>query len=246
MRLKDKISLVTGAAQGIGRAIALKFADEGSDVVLIDVNREKCGEVAKQIESKRRKSWAYELDVSDYRQVEELLKGEIPNWGRIDILINNAGITRDNLILRMKEEEWDDVIRINLKGAFNFCKVVSRYMMKQRSGVIVNIASVIGIIGNAGQVNYAASKAGIIGVTKTLAKELASRNIRVNAVAPGFIETPMTERLTEERKQRMLEAIPLGRIGSPEEVAKVVLFLATDESSYITGQVINIDGGMVM
>ncbi len=246
MKLKDKISLITGAAQGIGRAIALKFADEGSDIVLVDINEEKCKEVAREIQSRNRKSWIYRIDVSDYKQVEELFNNEIEKWGRIDVLVNNAGITRDNLIVRMKEEEWDDVIRINLKGVFNFCKVASRFMMKQRSGVIVNISSIIGLVGNMGQVNYSASKAGIIGITKSLAKELASRNIRVNAVAPGFIQTPMTEELNEERKKLMLEAIPLNRIGTPEEVANLVLFLASGESSYITGQVINVDGGMVM
>jgi 3-oxoacyl-[acyl-carrier protein] reductase len=246
MRLKDKISLVTGAAQGIGKAIALKFADEGSDIVLIDVNKEKCEEVASKIQKKGRKSWVYKIDVSDFKQVEDLFNSEIEKWGRIDVLINNAGITKDNLILRMKEEEWDDVIKINLKGVFNFCKVASKFMMKQRAGAIVNISSVIGIMGNAGQVNYSASKAGIIGLTKSLAKELASRNIRVNAVAPGFIETSMTERLTEEQKQLMLNAIPLKRIGTPEEVANLVLFLACVESSYTTGQIIKVDGGMLM
>ncbi len=246
MRVKDKISLITGAAQGIGRAIAIKFADEGSDVVLVDINKEKCKEVASEIQKRNRKSWIYKVDVSDYKQVEELFNNEIETWGRIDVLVNNAGITRDNLIVRMKEGEWDDVIRINLKGVFNFCKVASRFMTKQRSGVIINISSIIGLVGNIGQVNYSASKAGIIGITKSLAKELASRNIRVNTVAPGFIQTPMTGELSEERKKLMLEAIPLNRIGTPEEVADLVLFLASGESSYITGQVVNVDGGMVM
>lgn len=246
MRLKDKISLITGAAQGIGRAIALKLAEEGSDIVLVDVNVEKCQEVANEIQKKNRKFWIYKVDVSDYKQVEELFNNEIEKWGRVDVLVNNAGITRDNLIVRMKEEEWDDVIRINLKGVFNFCRAASKFMMKQRSGVIINISSIIGLVGNIGQVNYSASKAGIIGLTKSLAKELASRTIRVNAVAPGFIQTSMTERLSEEQKQLMLNAIPLKRIGTPEEVANLVLFLACDESSYTTGQIINVDGGMVM
>ncbi len=246
MRLKDKISLITGAAQGIGKTIALKFADEGSDIILLDINEEKCEEVANEIKRKNRKTWTYKIDVSDYKQVEELFNNEMATWGRVDVLVNNAGITRDNLIVRMKEAEWDDVIRINLKGVFNFCKVASRFMMKQRSGVIINISSIIGLVGNIGQVNYSASKAGILGITKSLAKELASRNIRVNAVAPGFIQTSMTEELNEERKKLMLNAIPLNRIGTPEEVADAVLFLASGESSYITGQVINIDGGMVM
>ncbi len=246
MKLKDKVSLVTGAAQGIGKAIALKLAQEGSDIVLVDVNKEKCEETASEIQEKNRKTWSYQIDVSDYKQVESLFDGEIEKWGRIDVLVNNAGITRDNLILRMKEEEWNDVIRINLKGVFNFCKATSKFMMKQRAGTIINISSIIGIMGNAGQVNYSASKAGIIGLTKSLAKELASRNIRVNAVAPGFIQTSMTDRLTEGQKQLMLNAIPLKRIGTPEEVANLVLFLAGDDSSYTTGQVINVDGGMVM
>ena len=246
MKLKNHVSLVTGAAQGIGKAIAFKLAEEGSDVVLIDVNEEKCKEVAAEIQKKSRKSWIYKVDVADYKQVEAFFDNEIEKWGRIDVLVNNAGITKDNLILRMKEEEWDDVIKINLKGAFNFCKSASRFMMKQRAGTIINISSIIGIMGNAGQVNYSASKAGIIGLTKSLAKELSSRNIRVNAVAPGFIETSMTKDLNEERKQQMLNAIPLKRIGAPEEVANLVLFLASEDSSYITGQVINVDGGMVM
>ncbi len=246
MKLKDKISLVTGAAQGIGRAIALELAEEGSDIILVDVNKEKCEETAREIQKKNRKAWSYQIDVSNYKQVESLFDGEMAKWGSIDVLVNNAGITRDNLILRMKEEEWDDVIKINLKGVFNFCKAASRFMMKQRSGVIINISSIIGIMGNAGQVNYSASKAGILGITKSLAKELAPRNIRVNAIAPGFIQTSMTDKLTEEQKQLMLNMIPLKRIGSPGEVAKLVLFLACDDSSYTTGQVINVDGGMVM
>lgn len=246
MRLKDKVSLVTGAAQGIGRAISLKLAEEGSDIILVDVNEEKCKEVAGEIQKKNRKSWIYKVDVADYKQVEALFDNEMEKWGRVDVLVNNAGITRDNLVVRMKEEEWDDVIRINLKGAFNFCKSASRFMMKQRAGAIINMSSIIGIMGNAGQVNYSASKAGMIGLTKSLAKELASRNIRVNAVAPGFIQTSMTDKLNEEQKRLMLNAIPLKRIGTPEEVANLVLFLACDESSYTTGQVINVDGGMVM
>lgn len=246
MRFENKVSLVTGAAQGIGKAIALRLAEEGSDIVLVDVNKEKCEEVSKEVQSKDRKSWVYKIDVSDFKQVEDLFNSEIEKWGSIDILVNNAGITRDNLLLRMKEEEWDDVIKINLKGVFNFCKAAGRFMMKQRAGVIINISSIIGIMGNAGQVNYSASKAGIIGLTKSLAKELASRNIRVNAIAPGFIETAMTKALSEDTRKLMVDAIPLKRIGTPEEVAKLVLFLACDESSYTTGQVINADGGMVM
>lgn len=238
--------MVTGAAQGIGKAIAVKLAEEGSDVIIVDVNDEKLKEVADEIQQKGRKIWTYKIDVSNYKQVEGLFNSEIEKWNRVDILVNNAGITRDNLILRMKEEEWDEVIRINLKGVFNFCKAVSKIMMKQRSGNIINISSIIGVMGNAGQVNYSASKAGVIGITKSLAKELASRNIRVNAIAPGFIQTAMTDRLSEEQKQLMIGAIPLKRIGTAEEVAKMVLFLASDDSSYTTGQVINTDGGMVM
>ena len=246
MKLKENISLITGGAAGIGKAIALTFADEGSDIVLIDINEEKAREVAEQIQEKNKNCWTYIVDVSDYKKVEKLINTEIKKWEKIDILVNNAGIIKDNLILRMKEEEWDEVIRTNLKGAFNFSKIVGKYMMKQGRGVIINITSIIGIVGNIGQVNYAASKGGLIGLTRSLAKEFAPRNIRVNGVAPGFIQTSMTENLKEDIKKRILDAIPLRRMGTPQEVAKSVLFLASEGSSYITGQIINIDGGMVM
>ena len=246
MRLEGKVSLVTGAAQGIGESISRKLAQEGSDIIIVDIDQEKAEETAQQIRKLGRQAYAYRIDVSDYRQVEDLVNREIEKWGGVDVLVNNAGITRDNLLLRMKEEDWDLVIKINLKGSFNLCKVVSRFMMKKRAGNIVNIASIIGLIGNVGQSNYAASKAGLIGLTKSLAKELAPRNIRVNAVAPGFIQTAMTEKLPEEVRAEMLKLIPLQRIGQVEEVANLVVFLASEDSSYITGQVINVDGGMVV
>jgi len=246
MRLKGKVSLVTGAAQGIGQSIAIKLAQEGSDIVIVDIDKEKAEATAQQIKKLGRGAYVYKIDVSNYQQVEDLVDQGIEKWGGVDILVNNAGVTRDNLLLRMKEEDWDLVIKINLKGAFNFSKVISKFMVKKRAGNIVNIASVIGLIGNVGQANYAASKAGLIGLTKSLAKELAPRNIRVNAIAPGFIQTSMTERLSEEVKAEMLKLIPLKRIGQAEEVANLVAFLVSEDSSYITGQVINIDGGMVM
>ncbi len=246
MRLKDRVALITGAAQGIGREIALAFAREGSDIVVADVNLEKAGNTAREIEALGRKSLALELDVTDYAKVEEGLNKILDKLGKVDILVNNAGITKDGLLLRMSEADWDAVIKVNLKGTFNCTKAVSKVMIKQRSGKIINIASIIGIIGNAGQANYSASKAGIIALTKTTAKELASRNINANAVAPGFIQTDMTAKLPEEVRQKMLGAIPLNRFGSAADVAGICLFLASEESSYVTGQTIIVDGGMVM
>ncbi|MFA5115476.1 MAG: 3-oxoacyl-[acyl-carrier-protein] reductase [Candidatus Omnitrophota bacterium] len=246
MRLKDKVALVTGGAQGIGRDIALLFAAEGADVVIGDVNLGKAEATQKEIEALGRRSLAVELDVTTYSKVEEGINKILDKFAKIDILINNAGITKDNLLLRMSETDWDAVIQVNLKGTFNCTKAVSRPMIKQRSGRIVNIASIIGIIGNPGQANYSASKAGIIGLTKTTAKELASRNITANAVAPGFIQTDMTAKLPEELKQKMLAAIPLARFGAPLDVARVCLFLASEEAGYITGQTIVVDGGMIM
>jgi len=246
MRLKGKVAVVTGAAQGIGREIALLFAQEGADVVISDINLQKAEETANEIEALGRNSLALKLDVSSLQQVEEAINKILDKLKKVDILVNNAGITKDNLILRMTEAEWDAVMQVNLKGVFNCCKAVSRVMLKQRYGRIVNIASIIGIIGNPGQVNYAASKAGIIALTKTLAKELASRNITVNAVAPGFIQTEMTARLPEELKQKMLTGIPLARFGQPRDVANACLFLSSEEAAYITGQTIVVDGGMVM
>ncbi|MCX5697334.1 MAG: 3-oxoacyl-[acyl-carrier-protein] reductase [Candidatus Omnitrophica bacterium] len=246
MRLKDKVALVTGSAQGIGREIALVFAREGADVVISDINLEKAKQTSLEIESLGRKSLALELNVVSPQNVEEALNKILDKFGKVDILVNNAGITKDGLLMRMSEQDWDAVINVNLKGTFNCTKAVSRVMLKQRSGKIVNIASIIGIIGNAGQANYSASKAGIIALTKTAAKELASRSINVNAVAPGFIQTDMTAKLSEELKSKMLANIPLNKLGLPVDVANACLFLASDEAQYITGQVIVVDGGMVM
>jgi len=246
MRLKDKVALITGGARGIGQAIAMTFAREGADIVVADVNLEIAQKTASEIESLGRKAMALEMDVTNYDKVEEGINKILDKMGKVDILVNNAGITKDNLILRMSQVEWDAVINVNLKGTFNCIRAVSRPMVKQRSGRIISIASIIGLMGNPGQANYAASKAGIIALTKTVAKELASRNINANAVAPGFIQTEMTAKLPEEIKKKMLEAIPLGKLGTPEDVANVCLFLASQESSYITGQTITIDGGMVM
>ncbi len=246
MRLKDRVALITGGARGIGRAIALLYAQEGADVVVADVNMEEAEKTSLEIQAIGRKSMALTMDVTDYAKVEEALNKILDKFTKVDILVNNAGITKDNLLLRMSQTEWDAVINVNLKGTFNCLKAASRIMLKQRSGKIVNIASIIGIIGNAGQANYSASKAGIIALTKSAAKELASRNINVNAVAPGFIQTEMTAKLPEELKQKMKEQIPLDRFGSVEDVARACLFLASEESSYITGQTIVVDGGMVM
>ena len=245
MRLENKVALITGGARGIGRSIALLFAQEGCNVVVGDVNLPEAQKTCLDIEAYGRKSLALEMDVTDCKKVEEAVNKILDKFGKVDILVNNAGITKDNLLLRMSEAEWDAVLNVNLKGTFNCIKAVSRIMIKQRKGKIINIASIIGIIGNAGQANYSVSKAGIIALTKTAAKELASRNINVNAVAPGFIQTDMTDKLPEDLKQKMKEAIPLARFGSPDDVANVCLFLAAEESDYITGQTIVVDGGMV-
>ncbi|MFA5150457.1 MAG: 3-oxoacyl-[acyl-carrier-protein] reductase [Candidatus Omnitrophota bacterium] len=246
MKLKDKVALITGGARGIGQAIAMTFAREGADIVVADVNLEVAQKTASEIEALGRQALALEMDVTDYAKVEPGVNKILDKFGKVDILVNNAGITKDNLILRMSQGEWDAVINVNLKGTFNCIKAVSRPMIKQRSGKIVSIASIIGLMGNAGQANYAASKAGIIALTKTVAKELASRNINANAVAPGFIQTEMTAKLSEEVKAKMLEAIPLAKLGTPQDVANVCLFLVSEEANYITGQVITVDGGMVM
>ncbi len=246
MRLKDKVALVTGGARGIGQAIAMAFAKEGADIVVADVNLEVAQKTAIDIETLGRKALALEMDVTDYQKVEEGVNKILDKFGKVDILVNNAGITKDNLLIRMSPAEWDAVINVNLKGTFNCIKAVSRPMVKQRSGKIISIASIIGLIGNWGQANYAASKAGIIALTKTVAKELASRNINANAVAPGFIQTDMTAKLSEDVKAKMMEAIPMAKLGTPEDVANVCLFLASEESRYITGQTITVDGGMVM
>lgn len=246
MQLHDRIALVTGAAQGIGRTIALLLAQEGAHVAVADINGAQAQETAKEIEALGRKALAVQVDVSRLAEAEKMAAAALEKFGRIDVLVNNAGITRDGLFLRMGEEEWDAVMAVNLKSVFNCCKAVVRHMSKQRQGRIVSIASVVGQIGNIGQANYAASKAGIIGLTKTLARELVSRGIIVNAVAPGFIETEMTGSLPEKVKEGFLQAIPMGRMGTPAEVAQAVLFLASDASSYITGQVINVNGGLYM
>jgi 3-oxoacyl-[acyl-carrier protein] reductase len=246
MRLKGRVALVTGGARGIGKAIAMLFAQEGADIALCDVNAELLDAARREIEALGRKAFTGTVDVTKLSQAEEFAQKTLDNFGKIDILINNAGITRDGLLVRMSEADWDLVLDVNLKGAFNFIKAVSRIMMKQRDGRIVNMASIIGIMGNAGQANYAASKGGLIALTKTVAKELASRNVRANAIAPGFIQTDMTAKLSDEVKSEMLKFVPLGKFGTVQDVANLALFLACDDSSYITGQVVQVDGGMVM
>jgi 3-oxoacyl-[acyl-carrier protein] reductase len=244
--LEGKSALVTGAARGIGQAIALKLATEGADIVLCDLQEDWLGETAEAVRALGRKAVCVGVDVSQSDAVHEAVTKAIEAVGKLDILVNNAGITKDTLLVRMSDEAWDAVLNVNLKGAFLFTREVARPMMKQRSGAIVNIASIIGLIGNAGQCNYAASKAGVIALTKSSAKELAARGIRVNAVAPGFISSKMTDALSEEVRDRMLANIPMRRFGAPEDVAKVVAFLAGGESSYLTGQVLTVSGGMVM
>ncbi len=245
--LKGKVAIITGSGRGIGKAIALKLAENGADIVINDIpGSDYADDTKKEIEALGVRAIVVRGDVRNTEDVENLMAETIKAFGKIDILVNNAGITRDGLMLRMSEEDWDLVLDINLKGAFNCIKAAARPMMKQRSGSIINIASVVGVMGNAGQANYTASKAGLIGLTKTVAKEFSSRNIRANAVAPGFIESHMTDVLTDEVKNQYFDAIPLSRFGKVEDVAKAVLFLASDLSSYITGQTINVDGGLVM
>ena len=246
MKLTGKVALVTGAAQGIGRAIALLLARNGADIVVSDINLEKAEETAKEIRVIGPMATAVKVDVSNLSDVERMVEAVIEKLAKIDILVNNAGITRDKLVLRMTEEDWDAVLGVNLKGTFNCTKTVIRHMAKQRSGRIVNIASVVGEMGNAGQANYSASKAGVIGLTKTIAREYAQRGINVNAIAPGYIETPMTDALPEKAKEELKKLIPMERLGKPEDVADAVLFLVCEESSYITGQVLNVNGGIYM
>jgi 3-oxoacyl-[acyl-carrier protein] reductase len=246
MRLEGKVALVTGSGRGIDREIALAFAKEGADAVIWDVNAVDAEKTARDIEVLGRKSLSGQVDVTDFAKVEEGINKILDKFGKIDILVNNAGVTRDNLLMRMSEADWDLVIKVNLKGTFNCTKAVTRPMLKAKGGKIINIASIIGIMGNAGQANYAASKAGIIALTKTTAKELASRNITANAVAPGFIDTEMTQKLTEETRAKMLEMVPLARMGLPRDIANLCLFLASSDADYITGQTIVVDGGMVM
>ena len=244
---EEKVVLVTGGSRGIGKEVAMKFAKEGYNVVTNYVSDKTDKEgLKKEFENNNVKALVLKVDVSKTEDVENLVKQAIDTFGKIDVLVNNAGITRDNLLMRMPEEDFDKVIETNLKGTFLVTKAVTKYMMKKRQGSIINLSSVVGVAGNAGQSNYSASKAGIIGFTKSVAKELASRNIRANAVAPGFIETDMTDVLKEDVKEHIYNQIPLKRMGTAKEVAELIYFLGSDNSSYITGQVINIDGGMVM
>lgn len=246
MTLQNKTAVVTGAAQGIGRAIALKLAGAGANIVVSDVNLEAAEATAREIEGLGVKSLAVKCNVADAAEVAELVKKATETFPTLDILVNNAGVTRDNLMMRMDEKDWDLVLDVNLKGAFLMTKAVSRAMMKQRFGRIVNIASVVGLMGNAGQTNYSASKGGLVALTKSVAKELASRNVTCNAVAPGFIQSAMTDKLAEEVKQAYFKAIPLARFGAAGDVANAVLFLVSEQSSYVTGQVLQVDGGLVM
>jgi 3-oxoacyl-[acyl-carrier protein] reductase len=247
MRFEGKVAIITGAGRGIGRAIAERLASEGADVVICDIDKEAAERTAEEIRSKYSvKAIAISADVANEGDVNSMVEETIKNFGRVDFLINNAGITRDSLLLRMSEEEWDKVIAVDLKSVFLCTRAVIRHMMRQRFGRIVNISSVIGLRGNVGQANYASAKAGIIGFTKSAARELAGRNITVNAVAPGYIQTEMTERLPQEVKEEMLKQVPLGRPGQPEDVAGVVAFLCSEDASYITGEIIRVDGGMAM
>ncbi|NIM19502.1 MAG: 3-oxoacyl-[acyl-carrier-protein] reductase [Candidatus Latescibacteria bacterium] len=246
MDFKNRTAVVTGAARGIGRDIAIKLAERGANVALIDLEIAGAEETAKECETHGIQAKAYKCDVSSFEDVDGVGKQVLSEFDAVDFLINNAGVVRDRLLLRMTPEDWNFVISVNLTGTFNCCKVLSPHMLKRRQGRIVNVASVIGIMGNAGQANYAASKAGIIGLTKTLAKEFASRGVTVNAVAPGFIDTAMTESLSADIRESMMKMIPLGRFGKGEDVANVALFLLSDMASYITGQVLNCDGGMIM
>ncbi len=246
LELNQKIAVITGAGRGIGKACCLKLAAAGSDVVVSDVDMAAAEQTVQEAQALGRQALAVKADVSKLSEAEQLVEATLQKFGRIDIMVNNAGITRDNLLMRMDESEWDAVIAVNLKGTFNCIKAVTRTMMKQRAGKIINMASVVGVMGNAGQANYAASKAGVIGLTKSIAKELGSRNIQVNAIAPGYIESDMTKNLPQQAKDAFLTIIPLKRPGMPEDVANIVLFLASPLSDYVTGQVLHVDGGMVM
>lgn len=247
LSLNDKVVLVTGGSRGIGRSIVLACADAGANIAFTYKSAGAAAEEVKSlIENMGRKALALQSDASDFNAANATVETIVKEFGRIDILVNNAGVTKDTLLMRMSEQDWDTVIDTNLKSSFNFAKAVCRPMMSQRSGNIINISSITGVIGNAGQVNYAAAKAGMIGLTKSLAKELASRNIQVNAVAPGFVETDMTEKLTPAQREALLNFIPMKRTAKPEEIASVVVFLASSAASYITGQVLCVDGGIVM
>ncbi len=244
--LSGRNALVTGGGRGIGREIALRLAHAGADVAVSDIDQETAHQTAGDIEAIGRKSLALQTDVSNSEGVSAMVASFLETFGTIDILVNNAGITRDALIIRMKEEDWDSVINVNLKSVFLCCKEAARPMMKARAGKIINIASIVGLIGNAGQVNYSAAKAGIIGITKTLAREFAGRSMMVNAVAPGFIQSAMTDKIPDVERQKLVDQIPMKRMGLPEDVANAILFLASPLSDYITGQVITVDGGLVM
>ncbi|MCR8983731.1 3-oxoacyl-[acyl-carrier-protein] reductase [Brevibacillus laterosporus] len=245
--LEGKVALITGASRGIGRAIALKYAEAGANIIVnYSGNAAKAQETVAEIEKLGREAIMIRANVGNTEEAENMVKEALERFGKIDILVNNAGITRDNLLMRMKESEWDEVINVNLKGVFNMTKALTRPMMKQRSGSIINITSVVGVLGNAGQANYVAAKAGVIGLTKTTARELASRNIKVNAIAPGFVDTDMTDVLPEDVKSGILAQIPFNRLGSADEISSVALFLASDASSYMTGQTLHVDGGMYM
>ena len=246
MQLASQVAIITGGARGIGREMALLFAREGADVALFDVNADTLERTAAELRALGRRAEGISVDVTDGKQVEDGVGKVLDKLGRIDILINNAGITKDGLLLRMDDAQWDRVLEINLKGTFLCTRAVAKHLLKQRRGRIVNIASIVGIIGNPGQANYAASKAGIIGLTKSVAKELASRGVTCNAIAPGFIQTDMTHVLPEETKQKLLSIIPLGTLGEARDVAEAALFLASDAARYITGHVLVVDGGMAM
>lgn len=245
-RLEGKVALVTGGARGIGKAICQRLADEGAKLAIVDILQEVAEATVNEFKAKGVKAAAFSANVAVPEDADATIKQVVETFGQIDILVNNAGITRDTLIMRMSEQDWDAVIAVNLKGTFNFTKAAIRPMMKARSGKIVNIASVVGRMGNAGQANYSASKAGVIGLTKTSAKEFATRGICINAVAPGYIKTDMTDKVSEEATDAFMRVIPMKRAGTPEDVANVVYFLCSPDSDYVTGQVINIDGGMLM
>ncbi len=245
--LKGKCAVITGASRGIGKAIAIKFAKQGANIVInYRNNEEEALKVKEELDSLGSDTLIVKADISDIKEAEHLIKEAKNQFGKIDILVNNAGITKDNLLIRMKEEDFDSVIKVNLKGAFNCLKAVTPIMLKQKSGKIVNMSSVVGVVGNPGQINYCASKAGLIGMTKSLAREIGSRGITVNAIAPGFIDTDMTRVLNEDQKKNILLQVPLNRFGSVEDIANTALFLSSDSSNYITGQVIHVDGGMAM
>jgi 3-oxoacyl-[acyl-carrier protein] reductase len=245
-QLANQVAVVTGAGRGIGRAIALKFAAEGADIACVSRTAENSAKVAGEVRALGRKAWAHAVDVADAKAVTEAGEKILADAGRVDILVNNAGVTRDGLLLRMSEEDWDIVLDTNLKGAFLFTKALTRVFVKQRSGRIINVASIVGLIGNAGQCNYAASKAALIGFTKSVARELASRGITVNALAPGFIETDMTAGINEETRKQLVQKIPLNCLEMPDDIAHAALFLASAAARYVTGQVLTVDGGMVM